>query len=432
MKNTTALSFGEKIKQIRIAKGLKQEELAKAINAGRTFVSRLESGQAEYDDHMLTAIREFYGIEHAPLFDHELEDYRNRLWIWHDLVDTNRLSEAKDMQTKLSPILGLPYEHDLNLVYMMIDAKVLLKEGSFVEGEERLNTVKEHLDSACVEALHLYHRNMGFLCLVRRDSRASLKHFLKSIKYVTDNLKPDAGIFINLGMIYHNLGKPWQAILHLEHIKASQNFDRSYRYESAINFVLATCYMHIGKNGKSEELFNNALMQAKRINNESDTGTALNNLASLYRRKGDYKASLKACDQALIFLKNDPYRYANALLTKASCLLSMKDFAKCEEVITLGMDLVKDDKKLTISFETLRYLTALDDSRSIEYLETFAIPHFRTIAADDGGGMYEALDICNTLEAHYRKKRRQKNAQAIAAIARDILLEMHHGDVEFE
>jgi len=432
MKNTTALSFGEKIKQIRISKGLKQEELAKAINTGRTFVSRLESGQAEYDDRMLAAIREFYGIEHAPLFDHELEDYRNRLWIWHDLVDTNRLSEAKDMQTKLSPILELPYEHDLRLVYLMIETKILLKEGNFAKGEERLNTAKEYLDSISVEALHLYHRNMGFLSLVRRDNKTSLKHFLHSINYATENLKPDVGIFINLGMIYFNLGKPWQAILHLEHIKSSQNFDRSYRYESAVNFVLATCYMHIDKYDKSEELFNYALMQAKRINNENDTGATLSNLASLYIRKGDFEASLKACDQSLVFLKNDPYRYVITLMTKASCLLGMKDFIKYEEVITQGMELVKDDKNLTISFETLRHSTTLDDSKSIEYLEDFAIPHFRTTDADEGGGMYRALSICNTLEAHYRRKRQQKNAQAIAAIARDILLEMHHGEVEFE
>jgi len=105
MKNTTPLSFGEKIKQIRIAKGLRQEELAKAINTAQNFVSRLESGEAKYDDRMLEIIREFYGIENAPIFDHELETYRNRLWVCNDLVNANNLHDAKVTLDTLSPIL---------------------------------------------------------------------------------------------------------------------------------------------------------------------------------------------------------------------------------------------------------------------------------------------------------------------------------------
>jgi len=425
------LSFGEKIKQIRIAKGIKQEELAKAINTSRVFVSRLENGDARYDDRMLAIIREFYGIEHSPLFDDEIEDYKSRLWVWNDFVHENNSRDAKAMQDKLSPILQLPYEHDLTLLYFMIETRIFFKEGNFAAGEERLNTAEALLDDASTEALHLYHRNMGFLLLMKRIYKTSLKHFLLSLDNETINVKPDAGILLNIGSIYYYLGKPWQAVIHLEQAKTKFDLGRTSVLESQINTALATCYMFAGEYDKAEVIFNDSYIQAKRVSNDIRAGAAMVTLTNLYLKKGDIKAAFEACNQALTLHKNDSL-YVYALANKAYCLIETKDFAQCKEAISQGKEMVKDNKSLTPMFELISHIATLDNPESTNYLENTAIPHYRNADVNDGGGIYQALDICKLLEAHYRKKRNTKKAKDIAIIGRDIAMEMFFGGVGFE
>ena len=425
------LSFGEKIKLIRIAKGIKQEELAKVINTAQNFVSRLENGEAKYDDRMLAAIREFYGIEYAPLFDNEIEDYKSRLWVWNDFVHANNLHEAKAIQSKMSSILEVPFERDLTLLYLMIETRIFFKEGNIAAGEERLNTAEALLDDASAEALHLYHRNMGFLLFQKQSYKASLKHFLLSLDYKTENVKIDAGILSNIGTIYYSLGKPWQAIIYLEQAKSKYDLGRTNILESLTNGHLAMCYMLVGEYNKAEMILNDALVQAKRINSDAITGAWLTNLASLHYRKGDIDAALKACNQALVLLKND-FRYIHALANKAYCLIEIKDFAECREVIKQGKELAKDDKNFTLVFDAINYSSTLDNTESAGYLENFAIPHYINADVDNGGGIYKALDLCKMLEAHYRKKRSMKKAKDIAMIGRDIAMDIFFGGVDFD
>jgi len=66
----------------------------------------------------------------------------------------------------------------------------------------------------------------------------------------------------------------------------------------------------------------------------------------------------------------------------------------------------------------------LKDAQSAIYLETVAIPGLK-------GTNYNemALEICDTLETHYRKQRSKMKALEVAAMHRDILKDMLFGDV---
>jgi len=190
--------------------------------------------------------------------------------------------------------------------------------------------------------------------------------------------------------------------------------------------------MHVGEYDKAEPIFIDALLQAKRIKSNLHIGLALYNLALFYRLKGDLEASIKACDEALISFKDDYQYIIYVLINKALCLIKMKDFTQGKEVIMQGLELAKNNKAMTLLIEIISHTATLDNKESCDYLENFAIPYSRTSDVDDGGGIYLALELCHTLEAHYKKKRLLKKAQAVATIARDILLEMHHKGVVFE
>ena len=431
MKNTIPLSFGEKIKQIRIAKGLKQDDLAKVINTAQNFVSRLESGESKCDDSMLASIREFYNIQNAPIFDRELKDYTNRLWIWHDLVGADRLIEAKNMQNELSPILDLPFERDLILIYLMIETRILFKERNFPIAEERLNTAEALLDEASKDALFLYHRNKGFYHHVKLSHKVSLKHFIQVLDLETVNVRPDVTIYGNIGSAYLNLGKPWQAIVYYEKAIAESNNDRTHVAMSLIWSNLGRSYLAVQDYDKAKNLLDMSHMHSKRINDVPMIVYSLSLLGMYYNNRKEYEDALRCCNQALDLCQKKTPFFFHIICTKALILYKMKDFSQCKDVVEQGkaLALAKKDDLMLMTVETISHLLTLSDNNSIDYLEKIAIPYLK---AHNGASKLDALDFCEILEKHYVKKRSIKKAQAIAAISRDIYKDLFTGTVELD
>jgi len=291
------------------------------------------------------------------------------------------------------------------------------------------------------EAHHLYHRNMGFLFFCSQAHRASLRHFLRSLEYVSDNIKPDAGVYLNIGTAYVCLGKPWQSILNLEQAKAKFNIDRTSNIEMGINSTLAICYSFVGEFDKAEKLFNISLMQAKRINDENAIGIVLSNLGQLYAKSGRYEASVKIYDEALEHLKireirdksqelfqSDKYQRMQVLAGKSFALIRLKDYAQCKGLATQLNALAEGNEIFSAIAETITCLITLDDSKSTDYIEKVAIPYFR-YHKNINNGIYLALEVCEILEAHYNKKRSTKKAHAVATTIRDIQKAVYYGAV---
>jgi len=427
--NLTPLSFGEKIRQIRVNKGLHQEDLAKAINTSKMFVSRLERGQAEYDDKMLADIRQFLSIEHAPIFDHELKDYTSRLWVWHDLVGADRLTEAKDIQHELSPILDLPFERDLNLTYLMIETRILFKEGNFPVAEERLNTAEALLDEASNDALFLYQRNMGFYHHVKLSHKASLKHFLQALDLETVNVKPDVTIYGNVGSAYLNIGKPWKAIVYYEKAIAESNKDRTHVPMTLIWANLGRSYLFVQDYDKAKEILNIGYTHAKRTNDVPMMVYSLVRFAECSYGRKEYEDALDYCNQALELCHNKTRFYPVAIFQKTLTLYRLKDFNQCKVMLEQSKEVAQTTNNtiMLTEIEVVSHLLTLNESNSIDYVEKIAIPYLKT---DCGTSMLRALDFCEILEDYYVKKRSTKKALAIAAISRDIYKEMFTGTVE--
>ncbi|MCL2571105.1 MAG: helix-turn-helix domain-containing protein [Defluviitaleaceae bacterium] len=108
MKN---IHLGEKIRQVRILKELTQAYLAHVVGCSGKHISQIESGKVECDDKTLTLIKKALDIPKAPLTEEELEVYRSQIWVWHDQINTRRISYAETMKDELASILHLPFEH---------------------------------------------------------------------------------------------------------------------------------------------------------------------------------------------------------------------------------------------------------------------------------------------------------------------------------
>jgi len=416
------LPLGTKIKQIRVNKKINQNALAVAADTTSMTISRIERGVMECSLDILMAIKECIGIENAPLLEHELIVYRNRIWVWNDLITANRETEAMIMQNELSPILDLHFEHDLLSLYHMTEVRLLLKLKNFATAEKIMNNINP--TDTSTEVLHLYHRNLGSLYDASGDNQNAIKHYLKTLELVCEDIKPDAAIYLNIGIDYFNLGKILYAIKYLETAQREFNGDRSNGLGPSVNNWLARCYITLSEYHKANDLLNKSLAKAQSCNDEHVTCAVLINMGLLNDKTGDFKRSLDYYDQALSYSSNKNH-HLTALINKASLLVKMKKHEKCREVLEEVKVHANGNKTYTILFNMISHQMTLYDNDSVKYIEDVAIPYLRS---SEGTIKFMALAQCRMLEAHYKKKRSYAKALANAAIARDIYEEMFLGD----
>jgi len=423
------LTLGEKIRQVRKEKGFSQENMAYAIKTSDAFVGRIERGEAECSEEMLEAIKEFLGIVGAPLLEPEIKVYKSRLWAANEMINASRLSDARVALNDLSAIKHLPFEQDLSIIYSMIEARILFREGNAAAAEELINAAEATIDEAGVSALHMYHRNKGYLYYAQKnDYKKALNHYFLVLELESDEVKYDANVLFTIGSCYNSLFQPFKAISYYEQARREFSGDSVHKLASQIDIELATSYAHTGDLKRAEKLFEASLAHAKSINNENSIGIALMNLAFVKGPKGEYHEVIKYTDQALVYLKNDKYTCAMLLYNKALILINLKEFEQCKKVIEQGKALAQGNETCMILLESANHLITLNDSASANYIETVTIPH---LISCGNSGKYAVQHYCNVLEAHYKKKRATKKAMAIAVISRDIYREMIFGTEYF-
>jgi len=431
MQNGSTLHLGEKIRQIRKAKGLSQENLAYAARCNVSTISRIESGQVEFAAEMLVEIKNYMGIKNAPLLEYELKRYRDRLLIWHELLDSHRIAEAKTMQSELSAITDLPFERDLFLLFTLLEARLLLIESNFSAAEEKINMAEALSYDASNEALHIFHYNKGMINFAHEDYKIALKYWLQSLNtIVSSGFKLNASLLHNIGAAYLLNCNFHEAIKFFDRAQAEFHGDRTRVIIPRITSAKANCYIFLKQYSKAMSLFDTALSQTESINSAIDIVSILSSIGALHIAMGAYEQGVDFCNQTLTYAShmNVSYDIRLIIYNKGLGLLKLKDFNQCKEVIEYGRSLSKGNELFLICFNTLEHLMTLNDKASINYIEDIVIPYMAT----NPRLKFLAFYICEELEHHYNKKRAKTKALSMAAIARDILKEVSLGETNLE
>ena len=424
------LSVGEKIKQIRKAKGLSMENLAAAINKSQPYISRLERGDAECNPETLDAIKKFLGIENAPLLLYELELYRDRILACYRLQNAERYADAKTfLKGELSGITSLPFEHSLQTMYLSLETTTLLHEGrnggfndNIEIAEETITKADAFVGNSCKEAQFMYYRTKSRVHQWKRELELRLK-YLNKARDTDCSLINDYIFYTEFAMSYYNIGKLGKAITYCELAKSQEQGNYVDSMGASLNVITCSCYLHAGEYEKAKKLLEVQIAQAKSIDDKYRYATGLMLMGLAHQWQKQYKESIMYFEQAFQVGFNPLLPVCLAF--SADSLRHMKEHDKCRDVLAKARKFVDGD--IDAHIEAVDCLLTLEDSGSINKLERKLIP-----GARDSGviGRGYALYLCNELEAHYKKKRTKTKANAIAAIARDIYRDMYEGDIE--
>ena len=428
MQKYSTLPIGEKLRQIRNSKNLSLENVARAVDTSVSTISRIELGQLECGMEMLAAIKGYMGVSKAPLFNHELKVCEDQLWAIFEFVNANRVSDARDIQKDMFQIWELPFERDLYLFHNMIEVRLLFIEGNSVAAEKLFDDSEVLLEDASTENLNLYYRLRGSFAFTRGELKTAKKYYLQTLELQCDAFKSDGMLHYNLGLLYTHLVQPFHAIKHLEMSMAEIKGDRIHDLGPDLTATLAVNYRLVGELDKAKKLLVEALTLAKSMNYVRSTGISLSHLAAISMKQRNYEDCLALCNEALMLsLENvDSKVYFAILDRKASCLLEMGQITQCREVLAQAKILAEkeDNKDMFILHDAIKHRITIKDSDSSNYIENIVIPH---LLSSESGKAHIALEYCEILEAHYKKKGSQKKAMAIAVVARDIYKEMMFG-----
>jgi len=444
-KDTNKLTLGEKIREIRKFLFISQENLAKAVGCGTSTISRIENEQAQCSEDLLRSIRKALGTKNAPILENESIIFRERLNVWRDLINvrSSSLNYAKDMGKNLSTILYIPFEHELAMLYIMYEVKLLIVENNLALAEKRMSIPEDiseknvsiydaadanfddrfyeyHLNKTSLtnlssEILYHYYYNKGSICVHRKQYKDALKYYLKANSLEVYNLQKEYHLLYNIAICYGTLCMPMRSILYLEKAYNLFRGERASPFGLSLDNALAVNYTYIGESRLAQELLEKCLILAKGTNNLTYIGISYHNLGVLHLKNNHAEKAIEYFNQSLEHSQENDAFYLEYLYYKIRCMIELGKFNQSKKMIERAKKTSSQYEKYSFLFGSLMHLMTLSQNNSCQYLTCIAIPRML-----EDFELYKALDFCKQMEIHFKSKNQTKKVLETAATIRSI------------
>jgi len=297
----------------------------------------------------------------------------------------------------------------------------LLGENKFDDAKKVLNKYASSLDELIDELKYHFFYLQGTFNIKSGYTTEALDFYRKAHELVRDSYEGIGELYLNIATCLSILGYTANAIVFLEDIHEISK-GRTKSSKSIVNHMLANEHTRLGHLLKAKKLLDECYNEIMISDDKRLRGTLLISYGNLYRKLIDWNMALKYFDQALDCFDKGNTNYLSALYRKTLCYVEMKSSSACVELLVEGKKLSQESKKYTILFESLEHQMTPNDEKSINYLETIALPYFLEMSAN-----HTALYYCEFLREHYEKKGLQKKTLQMTEIARTIYIKMLKG-----
>ena len=404
MKTGLDLSMGEKIKLIRRAKDITQQQLAENLSITRSRLSQLEkgedSGHGEVSADTLMLIRKTLNLEALPLTETQRGGFKADLAKWSDTITARKFEEAKEMRQKLSAITFAPFDEEFNTLFSLIDCKLTFSLGDISAAKIILDTVaNKHLGDLSPEFLSFYYINKSAICALSQQHQDALVFMNKAFK-LNPNIKQDIVLNYDMGMRYYNVGYIHRSKVFLEKaLKLCEN-ERGNVWERHIKYELVRNYIELKDLEDADALLDTMHKEAQNSGDNKFLCDVLVYYGYMCRVSEYTSSAIGYLNEATEYADKESEQYLEILYHKARCYIADGGFTVCEELLEEGKLLSKGNRHWAILFESLGHLTTLRNDESIEYLETVTLPHL----LNEVPHYSVALDYCKVLQKHYEQK----------------------------
>jgi len=424
------LTIGDKIKSLRIAKGVAQEDLAHNLMQHASTLSRIERGVLECPNELLYEIKKALNVEGLPFNESERQAFRDKLYDWGNVISEREIDEAKKIQLKLSVITYLPADKELNMLYGLLNCRLLLVLNELDEATQIIDAMEaaaSEMDTIC---LYYHYRNCGTWHYKNAQYDIALGFYTKAFDLPARELANRVTRYYAIACCYFRMGLVSRCITFLERAREEGSDDHNTFHEYYVDWLLAISYIYTDKLQRAKVLLEKCKKTARRDNNRKYMGDYLVNMGLMYRKAKKWPLALDYLDDAFNYLTKGDESYIDVIYEKCYCLLEMDYFSACIELADEGKKLVDEKivgyKDYLTLFEAIKCLASLNHSDSVKYIETVAIPHLIEKKC-----LWIAVDYCALIIEYYTNKKSRHNGviSRFKAIAFDAYKILHEGGV---
>jgi len=417
---------GSKIKELREAKGYTQEALAQATYTDRSMLSQIECGRKPCTDEFINTVKNYFGVAALPFYESERTAFRRKLYRWNSAIAESDWTTVTEMQENLAVIKFIPCERELNLLYNLFECRRLTGTNELKAAKEILDIFESRADELSDVQLYFYNYNQGTYNARSKQYNEALEFYLKAYEIMQFGLEQNLSIYYGIAFCYYKVGKIARSVSFLEKANQIRSSSQNTVSKISIDIFLAANYIRTGHLQRAkiilEECYPDALDHEKKIY----LAMVIINQGYMYRKAKEWSIAIEHFARAFEYLNKNGPNYREALYHKIRCLIELERFSSCTELLAEGIELSKGDETYLILFESLRCLISLNSDKSIQYIETIAIPHML-----EKNLSYTALDFCKVLKTHFHLKGRgfRKREPKITEIICKIQSEMLEGGV---
>jgi len=414
----------KKIMHLREARGIGRMTLAEAMRADADLVKQVESGEAHYSPAQLRLARKHLNLTNMPLSELEVAAFKRRLYIMYDLVKDRRFHEAKDMCSEMACVLELDNcDDDLPQLHRLFEAHILIyADNDLNAAEKKLEQYQSKNYGPTAEHNYHYYFNMAAIHTRRVDYEASLS-FYKKAQEVSSTVKELTQedikrLHLGIGACYTFLEFPFKAISCLENARDLHTDKRTCVLNIHFDNTLALNYIRVNELNKAEKLLEHCLICANSIKDGFYIGLAHYNLGLLRNQREMWADAIDYFERAIECFEKDTLQHLRAMCCMVRCWASLGKFANAKRLLKKATSMCNDEL-YNIIYEAIRHYIevrgriSLYNDKSVEYIETIALPHFERTY-----DYYLAIDFYKLLEKYYAKKNDKKSLLMSEAIRR--------------
>ena len=408
------LHAGEKIKLLRLARNVSQEQLAIEVGFARTSLSAVENNHIECPPEVQWSMRQYLEVQEIPFSELERNSFKEKLYAWYKIIGEDHLELAKELNERYSVIKLLPEDAELNAYYGFFSAKYLLKVNKVSDAQAIVTALEEKLETFDPELMYHYYFTKGTLCYKLEDGtredgsfrKQSLDYYLKAMDLIGHVHEDKKTLAFNIASSLSLCGYALNTILFIKdnfNVEGVQVTRKDYDAEN----MLAVNYIRIGWYSKAKVILDRHLRTATLF---YDKANALLNLGYLYRMRSDWTTAIMYIDNAISFIddKTSPL-YLEAIYLKTRCLIAIKDRSKSTALIAEGLRIAEDRNNIVynVLFTSMEVVSGINDT-GVSYLEETTIPFLVNT-----GAYSRALDFCNLALVFYENKIAAKKSMTL-------------------
>jgi len=238
-----------------------------------------------------------------------------------------------------------------------------------------------------------------------------LDFYKKAFKIMKGGFKENISLYYNIACCLSNLGYYTNVVMFIDNACDLNTDEQETVLDFAFDNLLAINLIRWGYLKRANKLLFKCLLKARKDNNDYFIGSCYHNLGHMYLNGKNWEMAVSYFDKAFGHFTKGSNVYLKNLYYKTRCLVKINDHNQCLPLIEEGRELSKDNEDFTVMFESLKHLMTPNESESLKYLETKAIPYLLK--------RYEnitALDYSEFLHECYKKNKQKTKALEIAEI----------------